>query len=194
MSSLPLQTRRWKRVEYEKLVDCGVFQPGERIELLDGLLVVREPQSSPHVVSVQLTLAALTQALGPGWNVRAQAPIALDDDSEPEPDIAVVRGDPVDYVDGHPSRPLLAVEVALSSLAFDREFKSSLYARGGIPDYWIVNLVDRVLEVRRQPAPAATAAYGWAYDSLEILGPLETVAPLAAPSVLIPVARFLPPR
>lgn len=193
MSSVPLETRRWKRVEYEKLVDCGVFQ-GEHLELLGGLLIVGEPQSSAHIVAVQLAHEALSQALGPGWNVRPQGPIALDDDSEPEPDIAVVRGTAIDYVDAHPSRPLLVVEVALSSLAVDREYKSSLYARGGVPDYWIVNLIDRVLEVRRQPSPSAAAPFEWTYDSLEILGPSDAVAPLAAPSAMIPVGRLLPPR
>lgn len=192
MSSMPLEIRRWKRVEYEKLIDCGVFQ-GEHLELLGGLLIVGEPQSSSHIVAVQLAHEALSQALGPGWNVRPQGPIALDEDSEPEPDIAVVRGSPIDYTAAHPSRPLLVVEVALSSLAVDREYKSSLYARGGVPDYWIVNLIDRVLEVRRQPSPSAAAPFRWTYDSLEILGPADAVAPLAAPSAMIQVGRLLPP-
>src|SRR5262249_23744433 len=82
--------KRWKRVEYERLVDKGVFEPGDRIELIDGLLLVSEPQSSPHYTAIQLVERALAHAFGEGWTVRTQAPIALDDASEPEPDVAVV--------------------------------------------------------------------------------------------------------
>src|SRR5881409_3646293 len=164
-----LQIRRWKRLEYERLVDRGVFEPGERVELIDGLLVVAEPQSSPHYTAIRLVERALARAFGEGWDVRTQAPIALDDASEPEPDVAVVRGELRDYVEAHPADPVLVVEVALTSLASDRVHKSSLYARAGRPEYWIVNLVDRVVEVRRAPAPAASAPYGWDYTTVEIL-------------------------
>src|SRR5580765_6167586 len=81
-----LQMKRWKRIEYERLVDRGVFQPGDRLELIDGLLLVSEPQSSPHYTAIQLVERVLARAFGEGWNVRTQAPIALDDVSEPEPD------------------------------------------------------------------------------------------------------------
>ena len=118
--------------------------------------------------------------------------MALDDDSEPEPDIAVVAGGPRDYLDAHPARPALVVEVAYTSVAFDREHKSSLYARAGVADYWIVNLVERVLEVRRRPVPSTTAPYGWTYEALEMFGPDDAVAPLAAPSSPVAVADLLP--
>src|SRR5438105_7546127 len=122
--------KRWKRVEYERLVDRGVFEPGDRIELIDGLLLVSEPQSSAHYTAIRLVERVLTRAFGEGWDVRTQAPIALDDISEPEPDVAVVRGTPRDYSTSHPAHPQLVVEVAASSLDFDREHKASLYARG----------------------------------------------------------------
>src|SRR3989475_8977682 len=121
-----LQVRRWKRVEYERLVDKGVFEPGDRVELIDGLLVVAEPQSSPHYTAIRLVERALARAFGEGWDVRTQAPIALDDDSEPEPDVAVVRGGVRDFAAAHPADPVLVVEVAISSLAFDREHKANL--------------------------------------------------------------------
>jgi Uma2 family endonuclease len=121
MSAVPdVQTRRWKRLEYERLIECGIFQPGERLELIDGLLVLREPQKPPHAVAVQLVQAALRTAFGSGWDVRGQGPIALDDDSEPEPDVSVVPGGPRDYVHAHPSHPVLVVEISLTSLRFDR--------------------------------------------------------------------------
>src|SRR2546428_5094018 len=106
MSRPELQVRRWKRVEYERLVDKGVFEPGDRVELIDGLLVVAEPQSSPHYTAIRLVERALARAFGAGWDVRTQAPIALDDDSEPEPDVAVVRCDLRRYRQAHPPDPV----------------------------------------------------------------------------------------
>lgn len=192
MSGPELQLKRWRRVEYEQLVDKGVFVPGDRIELIDGLLVVAEPQSSPHYTAIRLVERALGRAFGEGWDVRTQAPIALDDDSEPEPDVAVVRGDLRDYATAHPSDPMLVVEVALTSLASDRVHKASLYARAGRPEYWIVNLVDRVLEVHRDPAPSSSAPYGWDYATMEALGAGDSVRALAAPAARIAVADLLP--
>jgi Uma2 family endonuclease len=109
-----LQLKRWKRIEYERLVDRGVFQPGDRLELIDGLLLVSEPQSSPHYTAIQLVERVLARAFGEGWNVRTQAPIALDDVSEPEPDVAVVRGSVRDFSTAHPVDPILVVEVVAS--------------------------------------------------------------------------------
>jgi Uma2 family endonuclease len=103
----------------------------------------------------------------------------------------VVSGGPRDYTD-HPSRPALVVEIADSSLALDRTHKGSLYARARLAEYWIVNLVDRVLEVYRNPGPDAGAAYGWAYRVVLTLGPDDHVAPLAAPSDRILVTDLLP--
>ena len=193
MSAPPqVELRRFKRIEYEQLIDCGVFQPGERLELIDGLLIVHEPQSSPHITAIRLVEEALRRAFGAGWEIRTQAPVGLDDDSEPEPDAFVVPGGPRDYVDAHPARPVLIVEVSVTSLGFDREHKSSLYARGGVADYWIVNLVDRVLEIRRRPVPSPSAVYGWGYETLDVLGPDDHAAPLAAPSSEVAVADLLP--
>jgi Uma2 family endonuclease len=184
--------KRWKRVEYERLVDKGVFEPGDRIELIDGLLLVAEPQSSPHYTAIRLVERVLSRAFGEGWDVRTQAPIALDDVSEPEPDVAVVRGSVRDFATSHPADPVLVVEVAVSSLAFDREHKASLYARAGRPEYWIVNLIDRVLEVRREPAPEPSAPYGWDYALVDVLGPTDRVSTLGAPAVQISVVDLLP--
>ena len=150
MTAPDSRERRWTRVEYDRLIEAGVFQPGEPIELLGGLLVVAEPQGDAHFTAIRLAEEALRAAFGPGWEVRPQGPIALDAESEPEPDVAVVPGSTRDYRDGHPAHAALVVEVAESSLRRDREVKGSLYARAGIADYWIVNLGDRVLEVFRR--------------------------------------------
>ena len=161
----PVRTRQWTRAEYDRLIEIGVFRPGDAVELLGGDLVVAEPQSSPHYTAIHLAGDALRTAFGAGWVIRTQAPIALDDQSEPEPDVAVAQGTPREYVGEHPARPVLVVEVALSSVALDRDHKGSLYARAQLPDYWIVNLVDRVLEVYRQPVSDSAAVFGWRYGS-----------------------------
>ncbi|MGH7335762.1 MAG: Uma2 family endonuclease [Candidatus Rokuibacteriota bacterium] len=187
-----LRLRRWSRVEYERLVECGFFQPGDRIELIGGQLLVAEPQNSPHATAVGLAEDALREAFGRGWVVRVEAPIALDDESEPEPDVAVVPGTRRDYRQGHPQRPVLIVEVADTSLVADRTFKGSLYARAGVADYWIVNLVDHLVEIHRDPAPNARAAYGWAYRSVEHQGPGAVISPVALPDARVVVADILP--
>lgn len=192
MMQYPVRTKHWTRAEYDRLIEIGAFRPGDPIELLGGDLVVAEPQSGPHYTAIYLAEEALRRVFGPGWLVRTQAPIALDDESEPEPDVAVAQGPPREFSRQHPARPVLVLEVALSSLTLDRDHKGSLYARAQLEDYWIVNLVDRVLEVYRQPVPDATAAFGWRYASRQALGPEASVAPLAAPAARVSVADLLP--
>ena len=187
-----LRIKRWTRVEYDHLIEKGAFGPGDRIELLGGLLVVREPQGGPHAMGIRMAEEALREAFATGWDVRVQLPVALDEESEPEPDVSVVPGSFRDYPRAHPSRPVLIVEVADSSLELDRRDKSSLYARARVPDYWIVNLVERALEVYRDPAPDAGAPYGWRYASVTILRPRDRVTPLSAPASTILAADLIP--
>lgn len=184
--------RRWTRREYARLIDHGLLDEDEPIELLDGLLLVKEPQSSPHRTAVGLVARALERAFGEGWFVQVQSPIGLDRRSEPEPDVCVVRGSWRDYVDDHPERPALVVEVALSGLRLARGRKAAAYARAGIADYWIVNLADRVLEVHREPARPGPARRHWGYAAVESLGADDTVTPLGAPSARVRVADLLP--
>ncbi len=173
MTHSPLTLRRWKRVEYDRLVDLGVFE-GDPIELIGGQLVVAEPQGAYHAASISAVDYALRAVLPPGWIVRLQAPVSLDDESAPEPDLVVVPGRPADYRHAHPTRPVLAVEVAESSLDFDRQHKGSLF------------------EVHRDPAPDSSAPYGWRYRSVTTLAPPAAVAPLAFPAVQVAVADLLP--
>jgi Uma2 family endonuclease len=187
-----VRTRSWTRLEYDRLVEAENLGPEDRVELLGGAMVVKEPQYSLHATAISLVHRGLTTALGSAWHARVQMPTALDEESEPEPDICVVPGDPRDYRDAHPERPVLIVEVALSRLRFDREHKGSLYARARIADYWIVNIPDRRLEVYRDPAPDAAAPFAWRYGRVVTLGPDERVAPLAVTAALITVADLLP--
>src|SRR5262245_28858111 len=192
MPESDVELKRWTRVEYERLVERGVFAGGDRVELIDGLLIVAEPQSATHYTSIRLVERALARAFGAAWHTRTEAPIALAETSEPEPDVAVVRGDLRDYTAEHPADPVLVVEVALTSLTLDRRHKASLYARAGRPEYWIVNLVDRVLEVYREPVRSSTAPYGWGYGTMEALGAGDRVRPLGALDVWIAVGDLLP--
>ena len=192
MTDYVIETRRFTRAEYDRMIDVGFFQPSERIELIGGQLLIAEPQGEYHYQSIWKTAHALEAAFGPGWFVRTQAPIGLDEESEPEPDVAVVPGSLTDYGPEHPARPVLTVEVSESSLAVDRRHKGSLYARAGLDDYWVVNLVDRVLEVSREPVRDTEAPFGWRYARREVLDPSQRVTPLAAPNAVVRVADLLP--
>jgi Uma2 family endonuclease len=135
---------------------------------------------------------ALRTAFGPGWQIRGQGPLALDEESEPEPDVAVVAGSFRDYVDGHPSRPVLVVEISESSLGLDRDHKGSLYARASLAEYWVVNLVDQALEVYRDPGPDPAAPFGWRYRSVEVLRGEAATSPLASAGASVHVRDVLP--
>jgi Uma2 family endonuclease len=191
MATYPVY-RHWTRKEYDHLVELGILHEDEPIELVGGQMIVAEPKGTPHTTAVGLTEDALRLAFGRGWVVRVQDPVALDDESEPEPDVVVVPGQRRDYRAEHPSRPALIVEVAESSLGFDRRHKGSLYARAAVADYWILNLRRRVLEIYRQPVTAPSARFGWKYASVRIVKENAAVTPLAAPTAIVAVADLLP--
>ena len=190
MAGPDVRTRRWTRIEYDRLIDAGFFRPGDPVELLGGQMVVAEPQGSRHFATLRATQEALREAFGDRWEIRGRGPIALDDESEPEPDLAVVPGTFRDYRAAHPSSPSLVVEISETSLVLDRAHKGSLYARAGLVDYWIVNLPERRLEVYRDPEPDATAPFGWRYRSVTVLGPGASVSPLAGPDRRIQISNL----
>ncbi|MGK7904916.1 MAG: Uma2 family endonuclease [Hormoscilla sp.] len=138
--------------QYHQMIRSGILDSDDKVELLEGWLIAKMAKNPPHRAATKLTRNAL-EAIAPyGWYVDSQALITLDD-SEPEPDIVVVGGDTRDYLDRHPGAPevALVVEVSDSTLERDRTLKQRLYARAGIPVYWIVNLVEGQLEVYTQP-------------------------------------------
>ena len=187
------QVRHWNRDEYiNKMAEAGVFAPGERVELIEGEIIAVTPQKSPHAAAVRLVQGALRGVFGGGFDVRPQLPLGLGPDSEPEPEIAVVRGTPRDYVQEHPTTAILLVEVADATLEFDRGRKASLYARAGIPEYWVVNLPDRTLEVHRDPGPLPDRPSGYGYRSIRRIGPAESVAPASAPTAQVHVVDLCP--
>ena len=192
MGEVTVRARKWTRLEYDRLAEAEILGPDDRVELLGGEMIVKEPRYSPHATAIRLVARALRRVFGDGWDVSTQLPVALDDESEPEPDVSVIAGDPRDYRDAHPDRPVLIVEVSLSRLAFDRAHKGGLYARAGIADYWIVNLPDRRIEIYREPVADSAAPFGWRYGRAIALGPDDRVSPLAAPATEIAVADLLP--
>jgi Uma2 family endonuclease len=151
-----------------------------------------EPQDSPHYTAVGLVEDALRLAFGAGWLVRSQGPVALDDESEPEPDVAVVPGAPAGLWAGTSGAAGAGRRGGGLQLSLDRTEKGGLYARAGLTDYWILNLRARVLEVYREPVPDAAATYGWRYSSARTLRPGAAGAPLAAPHAAVRVEDLLP--
>jgi Uma2 family endonuclease len=139
---------------YERMVDAGVLD-NVRVELLGGRLVPKMPKNPRHVFSTFKLAKALEGVIPPGWHVRTEGPVRIPEYDEPEPDVAVVIGTLEDYLQRHPApaEVVVLVEVAESTLAFDRAEKLSAYAAGGILVYWIVNLVDRQVEVYSLPTP-----------------------------------------
>jgi Uma2 family endonuclease len=185
MATATADNRRFTREEYERLIEQGYFHPGERVELIDGILYEMSPQSADHGSGAYSSHEALRSVFSTGYAVRSQLPLALGFDSEPEPDVAVVLGNGRAFRKTHPTTALLIVEVADSSLMKDRNLKASLYARAGIPEYWILNLVDWCLEVYREPKQGV-------YTSRTILREEDSVSPLSKPEVSIPVADLFP--
>jgi len=181
--------RLWTRDEYYRMADLGLFH-GQRTELIGGEVIVLSPQKHRHYAAKHKTAKRLEIAFGELYWVREQGPLQCGDLSEPEPDVSVVRGTVDDY-DDHPTHALLVVEVADTTLHFDRKQKMSLYARSGFPEYWIVNLVDRVLEVYRSPVDDDSQPFGARYNDVQRFAPGQTVAPLERPDAAIAVADLV---
>ena len=181
----PAELMRWTREQFEEAVAKGAFDDNPRIELLDGYILTMPVQSERHYRSVHKTSVLLSRVFGSGYYVRLQAPLALDHISDPEPDVAVVPGSPDDKPAERPSTAVLLVEVSDSTLAKDRGRKLRAYARNGIADYWIVNLLDGQLEVYREPD-------GETYRARSIYRAGDRVAPLARPDAPIAVGELMP--
>lgn len=172
------------------MVAAGVFHPEERLELIEGEILPMTPQGSGHATAVSLVGEVLRKAFGPGFTIRVQMPLALVPDSEPEPDVAVVLGGPRDYKEEHPRTAVLVVEVADATLDYDRGRKTTVYARAGIQEFWILNLPDRCLEIHRDPTPGGTTQSG--YQTTRILASSDSVSLLAKPEAIIAVSELLP--
>ncbi|MBM3995155.1 MAG: Uma2 family endonuclease [Planctomycetes bacterium] len=158
--------RRFSVPEYHKLIEIGVLTEDDNLELLEGYLVHKMSRNLPHDGTIQANEHFVTNSLPTGWCLRTQCAVTLPD-SEPEPDIAIVRGNYRAFMTKHPTVSDIGqlIEVADSTLQGDRIDKARIYARAGIPIYWIINLVDRQIEVYENPSgPSAAPAYATRTD------------------------------
>jgi Uma2 family endonuclease len=183
---------RWTREDYYRLCEAEWFL-GRRVQLIGGEIIEYPPSSNWHAAAVTLTGDALRLAFGPGYWVRVKGSLALSPCSVPDPALAVVPGTPRDHrTQEIATSALLVVEVSDTTLHYDRTHKASLYAAASIADYWIVNLVQRQLEVYRDPVADATQVFGFRYANRTILDPADAVTPLAAPQARVTVADLFP--
>lgn len=157
---VPIPVHRFTVAQYHRMIATGVLTENDRVELLEGWIVDKMPQHPAHAGTISILLAKLQARLPKGWIVRVQSPITLGD-SEPEPDLAVVRGPEERYLTGHPTPEDIAIviEVADSTVEHDRVTKARTYARARLPVYWIVNLVEQHVEIYTQPRAGRSPAY-----------------------------------
>ena len=187
--------RRFDVDEYYRMAEAGILAPGDRVELIDGEIVQKvTPQKSAHAAAILRAAEALRVLFPLGHTIRTQLPLAVSRYSEPEPDVAVVEGTVSDYDDAHPVSAVLVVEVADTTLRFDRTVKSSLYASAGVGEYWIVNLHDRAVECHRDAVPMTNEPFGSGYRSITRHEEGSLLTPAAAPGRQVAVADLFPRR
>lgn len=177
----PERVVKLRREQFEQMIEGGMFDEHDRIHLLDGVLVQTSPQGDEHALAIVRLTNLLARKLGEQADVAPQVPFRAGPYSRPEPDVAIwPRGG-----DQVPERPLLVIEVAVSSVRADRLVMAPIYAAAGVPEYWIVNLVDRVVERHTEPA-------GERYARIEPLRPGQEVALVALPEITVAIADVLP--
>lgn len=189
------QVRRFTVPEYHEMIRGGVLGEDEPFELLEGWIVRTMPNDPVHAATVSIVAQLLRDRLPSGYCVREQAPVTSHD-SEPEPDVAVVRGSLADYLDHHPSleETVLVIEAANTSLSRDRDWKQRIYARAGTPEYWIIDLDARRIERMTEPSgPTDEPATFPAYRRREVCSPegsmqlpIEGAPPLRVADVFPP--------
>ncbi len=177
---------RWTIDEYYRMAETGILKPDARVELIEGVIVDMSPIGDRHLATVARLDDLCHQRFGQSVIVFTQSPVRLGHRLEPEPDVLVVRRRPDYYASGKPGPAdvLLIIEVADSSLDYDRQVKAAMYAQAGILDYWIVNLVDDQVEVHREPTPEG-------YKTVEIARRGDTIQLVAFPAVTIAVTDIL---
>jgi Uma2 family endonuclease len=176
--------RPLKRAEYDRMVEMGLFEEDEKIELIKGFIVRMSPTGVPHASTVQALTQLFVLALVPSGRaaVRIMSPFAASDESEPEPDVAVLP--PGDYRDDHPKKAFLLIEVSESTLRYDRREKAEVYADAGVEEYWIVDTGHASIEVR-------TDIVNGVYTQVTTYRRGQTISPRAFPDLVIPVEKIL---
>jgi Uma2 family endonuclease len=189
MDSSSFLLRPWTVDEYYQMAKTGILQPDEKVELIAGQIIRNmTPQGSFHAAAITRTNRLLNQPVQPRFLVRSQLPIQLDNRSEPEPDLALVKSDPLDYDDRHPKAEdvYLIIEIADSTLKTDLTLKKQVYAEAKIPDYWVLDLAKRQLYVYRQPTEEG-------YQQEQILSERQSIAPLFFPDFQVKIREMLRP-
>jgi Uma2 family endonuclease len=185
----PTTLKYWTVNEYRQMSEVGILNADTRTELIAGQILVMAAKGTPHVLGLRLLAVALDKLLtNQPFFISTQDPVQLNNFSEPEPDLAIVRGTLLDYADRHPEPNDLAlvVEVADSTLKYDCEVKDKLYAQSGIEDYWVLDVKNRNLHVFRNPTPTG-------YTSHLILTPPNSISPLGFLNQSISLLDILPP-
>lgn len=185
------QRIKWTQEDYYRMAELGFFQ-GKKVELIEGEIIEMAPMKSLHMTAMMLASELLREMFAEDYSVRVQGPLSFNETTEPEPDVAVVKGKIRDFTDAHPKTAELIIEVSDATLRYDRTNKASLYAKNKIKDYWIINVKDKRLEVYRRPIKDKTAFYGFSYAEILIFTENDEVSPLAAPDAKIKVADLLP--
>ncbi len=185
----PAKIRLWNVREYHSLMEKGVLNPEERIELIQGQLITMSPKGTLHTSATRRISKTLSISLANKAAIYTQDPIQLNDYSEPEPDVSVVKFDPLDYVSHHPQAEevYLLIEVADSSLEYDCQVKAQLYAQSGINDYWVIDVRDRKLFLFRKPHQSD-------YKIKQILTENESINLLSFPDICLSISELLPPK
>ncbi len=184
----PANLKYWTVQEYHRMSDLGILDPSQRTELIAGQIVLMTSKGTPHVITLQLLATNIQAQLGTTALIRTQDPIRLDNFSEPEPDLAIVKGSILDYAQAHPGAEdiYLVIEVADSTLKQDCEVKDKLYARSSIVEYWVIDIKNRQVQIFRDPTPTG-------YSSQLILTETHSVSPLAFPEISVAIESILPP-
>ncbi len=170
---------------YHRMIEAGILGEDDRVELLEGVLVERRPQGRRHALFISEFTATVVPAIGSAYRVRIQLPLTLPPYGEPEPDIAIVTREEEKAADPHPRTALLVVEVASESLRKDRTVKPRVYARAGIPEYWIANVDAQCIEVYRDPDSNAER-----YRHHEVIGRGQQLSPQAFPDLRLALDKL----
>jgi Uma2 family endonuclease len=187
LTSQPPRTKRWTAKDYWRMAERGDFD-GQRVQLINGEIIEMPPQGHAHTLSKSRVVRFLMSEFEPKHWVRTESSLPILATTVPEPDIAVAEH-PIEWYQEHPVTALLVVEISDSSLRLDRQ-KANLYALAGIPEYWIVNVVDRTVEVYRKPKRDSKSESGYTYSEKKILKTTDSISSLARPKAKIEVKRF----
>lgn len=182
-------TKRWTREEFARLYESGFFGHEERVELIEGELVITAPPGYEHTNPIRLGTMLLTELYRETHDLAVQCPIDLGQTSEPQPDFALIARGTV-QPKALPTTADLIIEVSHSSLAFDRKEKAALYAKAGIPEYWILDVAGRRVEVCREPGALQDKPGTFAFANRQIFEADHLVQPLKVPGPACPISRF----